>query len=160
VTTEGEQLAKLIKFLRLGEAEVFSPSAKKSSGKKKSGRKFALEMEVSQTTVRRWESGGGIEKVNIEKLANRLGKTTDELSSYLRGEVPLEDFIQGITETRPSRRLDQILQWLPLLRPHELFAVVQMGFSLLPEHFGSLTLQPSSRKSQNQSPSDNNRHDN
>jgi transcriptional regulator with XRE-family HTH domain len=105
-------------------------------GKRRSQRWLALSLGVSQRTVWGWENGEGIGVEAREKLSNFLGRTVDDLSRYLNGSIPLEDFLMGATEVSRSRRLIQILEWLPELSPSEIFQVIWESFLLMAKHFG------------------------
>lgn len=140
--SRNEQLAKLIRFLRLGEAEGVNTAELPFIPSRQSERKFAFDTGVTQATVRRWEEGKGLDRTSLQKLANRLGKTPDELSAYLAGERSLTEFLQGVTEVPRSRRLHQILAWMPEMEARELYEIVQMGFKFLSVHFHLPALEP------------------
>jgi transcriptional regulator with XRE-family HTH domain len=122
-----ENVARLIAHFRQGDGDR----------KPLSQRGLAKRIGVSsQKTIWSWEHGKtDLDSSSREKLANFLGKTESDLASYLRSEITLEEFLDGIKIPR-NRQMQQILQWLPALKPAELFEVLQEGFRLLSAHFG------------------------
>ena len=119
------RLAKLISFLRQGQAQKLSQL------------QLAKLLGVArQKTIHEWESGKMMPSAgNQEKIAALLGKNLSELRAYIAGEVTLEEFIAGITEVPRSRQFQQILEWLPSLRPGEIMEIGQRCFELLRQHF-------------------------
>ncbi len=127
---EKENVAKLIAHFLKKDGES-KPLTQRELGKRIGN--------VAQKTIWSWKHGeANLDSSSREKLANFLGKTEGELASYLRSEVTLEEFLDGV-EIPKTRHAQQILGWLPTLRPTELFEIVQEGFRLLSVHFGVAT---------------------
>lgn len=124
--------------VRANVAKLISHFRQKRGDRKPlSQRELAKRIGISsQKTIWSWEHGKtDLDSSSREKLAIFLGKTESDLASYLRSEITLEEFLEGVKIPR-NRQMQQILQWLPALKPAELFEVVQEGFRLLSAHFG------------------------
>lgn len=118
------RFADLVKYLR--EREDLS--------QEKFGAKIG---RVTQKSIRDWENGTQPTTRSLKKVANYIGKPLEELQRFLDddSDVPVEEFLAGISGSPRSLRLQQILEWLPLLQAGEVAIVARQCFELIYRQF-------------------------
>lgn len=109
-----ERLARLIRYLR-GDASTYT---------------FGAQLDVTHSTIRRWESGqGGINEVGVEKLSQGTGIPTDMIRAYLRGSIQLETCL-GLEEQAQSQ-VEQLVMSLSTLPIQELHTILDATLTQL-----------------------------
>lgn len=100
--------------------------------------KFGAKIgRVTQKSIRDWENGTQPTTRSLKKVANYIGKPLEELQRFLDddSDVPVEEFLAGISGSPRSLRLQQILEWLPLLQAGEVAIVARQCFELIYRQF-------------------------